>query len=214
MRCSIPGIPFGIFEKSPRPISFCSLKQNGQWSVETMLRSLVRSPRHRCAQCSLGRTGGEQTYLAPSNPGASRSSWDRYRYWGQVSANTLRPSSRASMTAWSACWALRWTMYSGAPVTWASLIALAVASPSSSGGLVRPCQPGSVPPLASACATSTSIAMPFSEIGDLGKPDRPGGGLPFQFGWPGAAVPARVGAPAGQRLRDEHVDRDAVLRDR
>jgi len=53
-------------------------------------------------------------------------------------------------------------MYNGAPVTWASRIARAVASPSSSGGLVRPCHPGSVCPLASACATSTSIAMPFS----------------------------------------------------
>jgi len=32
------------FEKSPRPNSFCSLKQKGQWSVETTLRSSVRSP--------------------------------------------------------------------------------------------------------------------------------------------------------------------------
>ena len=46
IRCSTPGIPFGILEKSPRPSSFCSLKQNGQWSVDTTDRSLVRSPRH------------------------------------------------------------------------------------------------------------------------------------------------------------------------
>ena len=35
-------MPFGILEKSPRPSSFCSLKQNGQWSVLTTDRSLVR----------------------------------------------------------------------------------------------------------------------------------------------------------------------------
>src|ERR1700689_3082728 len=34
MRCSIPGPPLGIFVKSSRPSSFCSLKQNGQGSVE------------------------------------------------------------------------------------------------------------------------------------------------------------------------------------
>ncbi len=48
--------------------------------------------------------------------------------------------------------------------------------------------------------------------GDLGQPDGPRGGLPFQFGRPGPAVPPGVGVPAGQRLRDEHVDRDAVFR--
>ena len=35
-------MPFGILEKSPMPSSFCSLKQNGQWSVLTTERSLVR----------------------------------------------------------------------------------------------------------------------------------------------------------------------------
>ena len=33
------------------PSSFWSLKQNGQWSVETMARSLVRRPFHRSARC-------------------------------------------------------------------------------------------------------------------------------------------------------------------
>src|SRR5205807_537825 len=31
----MPGPPLGIFVKSSLPSSFCSLKQNGQWSVET-----------------------------------------------------------------------------------------------------------------------------------------------------------------------------------
>jgi hypothetical protein len=53
-------------------------------------------------------------------------------------------------------------MYSGAPVTRASWIARDVASPSSSGGRVNPCCTGSVRPSDSACATSSSIAMPFS----------------------------------------------------
>src|SRR5438067_7256276 len=34
IRCSTPGIPLGILEKSPRPSSFWSLKQNGQRSEE------------------------------------------------------------------------------------------------------------------------------------------------------------------------------------
>ena len=46
IRCSTPGIPLGILEKSPRPSSFWSLKQNGQWSVDTTDRSLVRRPFH------------------------------------------------------------------------------------------------------------------------------------------------------------------------
>src|SRR5713226_6375393 len=34
-RCSMPGPPLGILVKSSLPSSFCSLKQKGQWSVET-----------------------------------------------------------------------------------------------------------------------------------------------------------------------------------
>ena len=34
----LPALHSGIFVKSSRPISFCSLKQNGQWSVETTCR--------------------------------------------------------------------------------------------------------------------------------------------------------------------------------
>ena len=53
-------------------------------------------------------------------------------------------------------------MYSGQPATLASVMARDVASPSSSGGRVRPWYTGSVRPAASACATSWSMAMPFS----------------------------------------------------
>ena len=131
-------MPLGIFAKSPMPSSFCPLKQNGQWSVETTDRSLVRRPRHRAAPCSAGRSGGEHTYLAPSKSGLARSSSVRNRYCGQVSANTFCPASRACVTAASAWAADRCTMYSGAPVTLASWIARLVASPSSSGGRVSP----------------------------------------------------------------------------
>ncbi len=66
-------MPFGIFEKSPIPMSFWSLKQNGQWSVETIDRSLLRRPFHRSRwwffSC-LDRSGVEQTHFAPSKPGA------------------------------------------------------------------------------------------------------------------------------------------------
>ena len=100
-------MPFGIFLKSPRPSSFWSLKQNGQWSVETTARSSVRSPRHRsraCGSCLL-RSGVEQTHLAPSklSPwGPCAPSWSsrvRYRYCGQVSANTFAPRDRAALTS-------------------------------------------------------------------------------------------------------------------
>jgi hypothetical protein len=53
-------------------------------------------------------------------------------------------------------------MYSGQFATFASVIAREVASPSSSGGRVSPWLTGSVCPAAIACATSWSMAMPFS----------------------------------------------------
>jgi hypothetical protein len=37
----------GDLREVAQPSSFWSLKQNGQWSVETTARSLVRRPRHR-----------------------------------------------------------------------------------------------------------------------------------------------------------------------
>src|SRR5437763_1715048 len=143
IRCSTPGIPFGILEKSPRPSSFCSRKQNGQWSVDTTDRSLVRSPCQSVCWCGGRRSGGEATYLAPSKSGLARSSRDRYRYCGQVSAKTFCPASLAWVTAASAWIADRCTMYSGQRATWARVMAREVASPSSSGGRVRPCCTGS-----------------------------------------------------------------------
>ena len=77
IRCSTPGMPLGILEKSPRPSSLPSLKQNGQWSVDTTDRSLVRRPRHSESWWSFGRSGGEATNLAPSKSGRARSSRDR-----------------------------------------------------------------------------------------------------------------------------------------
>jgi hypothetical protein len=64
------------------------------------------------------------------------------------------------------------TMYSGQRATWARTIAREVASPSSSGGRVRPCCTGSVRPAASAWATSWSMAMPFSACIMTIAPDR------------------------------------------
>ncbi len=110
MRCSTPGKPLGILEKSPAPSSFCSLKQNGQWSVETTERSSVRNPRHRLAWCSRSRSGGEQTYFAPSKPSRARSSAERNKYCGQVSAKAFWPSLRAWATASRAPVVERWTM--------------------------------------------------------------------------------------------------------
>ncbi|SCD85413.1 hypothetical protein GA0115246_106993 [Streptomyces sp. SolWspMP-sol7th] len=110
MRCSTPGIPLGIFEKSPRPSSFWPLKQKGQWSVETTWRSSVRSPRHSAAWCSWGRSGVEHTYLAPSKSGSARLSVDRKRYCGHVSPWTGRPRSRAAAISASASCAETCTM--------------------------------------------------------------------------------------------------------
>src|SRR5215204_4640283 len=84
-RSSTPGSPLGILRKSPRPSSFCPSKSNGQWSVETTCKSSLTRPFHRSSQWSFVRSGGEQTYFAPSNP-LPRSSSDRKRYCGQVSA--------------------------------------------------------------------------------------------------------------------------------
>ncbi|OLT24215.1 hypothetical protein BJF83_06950 [Nocardiopsis sp. CNR-923] len=131
IRFSTPGMPLGILEKSPTPRSFCPVKQNGQWSVETTDRSFVRSARHRSSWCSLGRSGVEHTYLAPSNPGSARLSVDRNRYCGQVSPNTLSPLSRARASSSTASPADTCTTYNGAPATRASWIARWVASDSS-----------------------------------------------------------------------------------
>src|SRR6266566_5231667 len=73
-RSSTPGKPLGIFEKSPLPRSFWPLKWKGQWSVATSWRSSCSRPFQSSSWCDAGRSGGEQTYLAPSKPGRPRSS--------------------------------------------------------------------------------------------------------------------------------------------
>ena len=59
----------------------------------------MRSPRHSAAWCSRGRSGVEQTYLAPSKSGSARLSVDRNRYCGQVSPKTFSPLSRAAASS-------------------------------------------------------------------------------------------------------------------
>src|SRR3989304_5467187 len=56
-RVSIPGAPFGIFEKSSFPSSFCSFIQKLQWSVETACSASVLSPFHKRSSFPLGRQG-------------------------------------------------------------------------------------------------------------------------------------------------------------
>src|SRR6266568_1831461 len=85
-RCSMPGPPLGILVKSSLPSSFCSLKQKGQWSVETTCSVSLARPCQSFSCCHFSRSGGVKTYLAASNPGASILSSERYKYCGQVSA--------------------------------------------------------------------------------------------------------------------------------
>ena len=66
-RVSMPGAPFGIFEKSPSP-SFFSFMQNGQWSVETTWRSFPASPFQSATWFHFSRRGGDITYFAALEP--------------------------------------------------------------------------------------------------------------------------------------------------
>ena len=72
MRVSMPGAPFGIFEKSSWPSSFCPFMQNGQWSVDDDLQVVHAGDRARAPPAlPFARIGGIMTYLAPSKPGSS-----------------------------------------------------------------------------------------------------------------------------------------------
>ena len=71
IRFSIPGPPFGILEKSFMPSSFCSLKQNGQWSVEMDIKSPICNPLQSSFWFHFSRRGGVMTYFAPSNSSCS-----------------------------------------------------------------------------------------------------------------------------------------------
>ena len=53
-RFSIPGPPFGIFEKSSLPSVFCPSQLKGQWSVETTESTSVASACQRCSWFSFG----------------------------------------------------------------------------------------------------------------------------------------------------------------
>ena len=177
MRCSTPPMPLGILEKSPRPSSFCSFMQNGQWSVDTTASSFIRRPFHRSA-------GGARAWSAaassrPTWRPRSRAGRGGPRSTGRGTAGTSRRTRsgrawRAAATSSSASDADMWTMYSGTlPATLASWIARCVASPSSSAGRVKEWYFGSVSPRARAWATSTSMAMPFSACIMIIAPDSP-----------------------------------------
>jgi hypothetical protein len=57
-RFSIPGPPFGIFEKSSRPSVFWPFQRNAQWSVEITDRTSVRTAFQRTSWFSFARGGG------------------------------------------------------------------------------------------------------------------------------------------------------------
>jgi len=67
------------------PLS-ASSQLKGQWSELKTVKVPFLSPVQMASWDCLSRGGGEQTHLAPSNPGTSRLSRVRKRYWGQVSA--------------------------------------------------------------------------------------------------------------------------------
>ncbi len=144
--------------------------QNGQWSVETICRSFVRSACHMWSwwPSARERSGVEHTHFAPSNrphsslDAPSCSSSDRYRYCGHVSPNTFWPLSRAAASCSTACFALTCTTYSGAPVRFAIMIARCVASSSICQARAMPWKYGSVLPSSISCAASTSMTGPFS----------------------------------------------------
>ena len=71
-RFSIPGPPFGIFEKSSRPIAFCSDHVNAQWSVEMADSTSMRTAFQSTSWFFFSRGGGVYTYFAPSKSGRSR----------------------------------------------------------------------------------------------------------------------------------------------
>ncbi len=73
------------------------------------LEVVLDEARPQVVPVILVRSGGEQTYLAPSNP-LPMSSSDRNRYCGHVSAKAGVPRSRAARTSSSASRADRWTM--------------------------------------------------------------------------------------------------------
>ena len=160
-------IPFGILEKSPSPSSFCSLKQNGQWSVRDHRQVAGAQVAPQLVLVALGRerSGVEHTHFAPSNPGCRRGA-PRARGRGTAGRSRRRRSGprRAPGRACStACFADMCTTYSGAPVRCAEHdravrgLLLDLPRPGERvvvrGGLAR---------ARAACATRTSMAVPFS----------------------------------------------------
>src|SRR3954468_22846449 len=94
-RFSRPGPPFGIFEKSSLPSVFWPSQRKAQWSVEMAESASLRTAFQSTSQFDLSRTGGEETYFAPSKSGFSMSSSELKKYCVQVSPHTSQPASRA-----------------------------------------------------------------------------------------------------------------------
>ncbi len=175
MRFSTPRhARWGSSRSRPRPAPSAPSKQNGQWSVETTCRSLVRSPRHSASWClARGRSGvrASRTWR-PRSPGSARLSVDRNRYCGQVSPNTGQPavarlgqlgdglgSARHVHDVQRDC---RPPGRAGSRGAWPRPPAARLPRP-------RRDTRGRCRPAASACCTSTSIAMPFSAC-IIGRP--------------------------------------------
>src|SRR2546425_12384788 len=90
---SSPGPPFGIFEKSSRPIVFWPSQRNAQWSVEITLSVSVRTAFQRTSWFSFARGGGVYTYFAPSKSGRSRKEESTKKYCVHVSPRQAQPAS-------------------------------------------------------------------------------------------------------------------------
>ena len=136
-RVSMPGAPFGIFEKSSLPSCFCggSFMQNGQWSVETTCRSFLAQPlpervlvpllaqrrRHHVLGALEARAARSRRRRGTGTAGRSR----RRRAGpcrAPASPSRARPSTRGGRCR------------SGTPAISASAIARPVASPSARVG--------------------------------------------------------------------------------
>ena len=148
------------------PSSFCSFMQNGQWSVLTTERSLVRSAFHNSFWCPSARerNGVEHTYFAPSKSGRRQVLLER-----EVQV-------------------LRTRLAEDVPAVVAR------------GGQRRDRLLG------------RHVHDVERRTGHARQHDRAMGGLFLGLPRPGQSVVARRGLAAGDGLRDEDVDRDAVLR--
>ena len=162
-RCSTPGMPPGMAEKSSLPSSLVGWKLKEQWSVPMVSISPFSTPCHRAARSSPARRGGAQTYLAPWKPGREYFSSVRVRYWGQVSRYTFCPRARARRAASSPRRVDRWTTFTGAPACSARASQRVTASSSMTAAWDRGWLAGLRRPAARSWAVAASMRSPFSQ---------------------------------------------------